>query len=276
MRSRSHLRLGALVGLVLATTFVVAACVPPTPPKATTTTTTSTTTTSTTTTSTVPAGPTAAAAATPTAPGYYGLPVAFSSAGSTAAAGHSITTYAWDFGDGSTGTGAGPTHTYRQAGPYSVTLTVTDDLAQTASKTISVAQPAPAGDVALVSSSPVVIPSNPGTKTVKVWWKNQTPSTLIFVNVCKKSIADPTFNVAVDCGMLQEVTPNGTTTGAGVTDVDVFRGQDPAEELWGLFAASDTAPAGVAKYTTGYVRVTNNVRSNNLDSKEIAFTISPS
>jgi gliding motility-associated-like protein len=35
-------------------------------------------------------------------------------------------TYSWDFGDGTTGTGANPTHTYTTAGTYSVLLTVTN------------------------------------------------------------------------------------------------------------------------------------------------------
>jgi hypothetical protein len=32
----------------------------------------------------------------------------------------------------------------------------------------------------------------------------------------------------------------------------------------------------VTKYTTGYIRVTNDVRSNNLDSREIPFTVAAS
>jgi serine protease len=39
----------------------------------------------------------------------------------------SIIIYAWDFGDGSTGTGITLNHTYSSAGEYTVTLTVTDD-----------------------------------------------------------------------------------------------------------------------------------------------------
>ncbi len=35
-------------------------------------------------------------------------------------------TYTWDFGDGSTGTGANPVHTYAGAGPFLATLTVSD------------------------------------------------------------------------------------------------------------------------------------------------------
>ncbi|UCD53439.1 MAG: PKD domain-containing protein [Phycisphaerales bacterium] len=39
----------------------------------------------------------------------------------------SITSYDWNFGDGTTGNGLAPDHTYAAAGDYTVTLTVTDD-----------------------------------------------------------------------------------------------------------------------------------------------------
>lgn len=42
-----------------------------------------------------------------------------------------IVDYAWAFGDGMTGSGDKPTHTYAAAGTYAVTLTVTDSSAQT-------------------------------------------------------------------------------------------------------------------------------------------------
>lgn len=54
-----------------------------------------------------------------------GQPQNFTDA-STPAAGAAIATYVWDFGDGTNGTGAAPTHTYPLAGNYSVRLTVTD------------------------------------------------------------------------------------------------------------------------------------------------------
>ncbi len=56
----------------------------------------------------------------------------------------SIDGYAWDFGDGQTGTGATPSHTYPAAGDYPVTLTVTDNDDATANSAgVVVPRPAP-------------------------------------------------------------------------------------------------------------------------------------
>ncbi len=43
-----------------------------------------------------------------------------------------IDSYSWDFGDGNTGTGATPTHTYTEEGPMTVILTVTSSFGETA------------------------------------------------------------------------------------------------------------------------------------------------
>jgi large repetitive protein len=51
--------------------------------------------------------------------------------------------YAWDFGDGSTGTGRTAEHTYADAGTFQVKLTVTDDQGKTGSVTQSVNVTAP-------------------------------------------------------------------------------------------------------------------------------------
>ncbi len=58
-----------------------------------------------------------------------GLPVHFNASRSTGTGtgtGAAIATYAWKFGDGHSGSGVRSSHTYRHAGGYTVTLTVTD------------------------------------------------------------------------------------------------------------------------------------------------------
>ncbi|HTM52168.1 MAG TPA: glycoside hydrolase family 44 protein [Bryobacteraceae bacterium] len=71
--------------------------------------------------------------------GMAPLAVAFSGTGSTDTAG-TITSYAWNFGDGTTGSGATVNHTYAAAGTFTAVLTVTDNLGATssASKVITV------------------------------------------------------------------------------------------------------------------------------------------
>ncbi|HEU0005802.1 MAG TPA: glycoside hydrolase family 44 protein [Terriglobia bacterium] len=83
--------------------------------------------------------PTAVIAANPTS-GSAPLAVAFNGSGSSDLDG-TITSYAWNFGDGATGTGATVSHTYSVAGTFTATLTVTDNgnATSTASAVIVVA-----------------------------------------------------------------------------------------------------------------------------------------
>lgn len=62
-----------------------------------------------------------------------------------------VTGYAWDFGDSSTGAGVKPNHVYQAPGTYDVTLTVTDNSGARASVTHQV-------EVASSASASVVVP----------------------------------------------------------------------------------------------------------------------
>ena len=59
-----------------------------------------------------------------------GIPITFDGTGSDDPDG-TIVTYRWDFGDGATGTGSRPVHTYTAVGSYTVELCVTDDFQTT-------------------------------------------------------------------------------------------------------------------------------------------------
>jgi RHS repeat-associated protein len=74
--------------------------------------------------------------------GVAGQAVQFNGGGSFDPDG-SIAGYAWNFGDGGTGSGAAPFHTYATAGTYNVVLTVTDNLGAqgSASTTATAATP---------------------------------------------------------------------------------------------------------------------------------------
>lgn len=90
------------------------------------------------------AAPTAVVAST-----TINLSVRFDGSGSTDSDG-TVASYAWDFGDGSTGTGAVVTHAYTVAGTYTATLSVADQLGAigTATATVTVTTPAVPTEIA--------------------------------------------------------------------------------------------------------------------------------
>ncbi|HWP98920.1 MAG TPA: PKD domain-containing protein [Vicinamibacterales bacterium] len=84
-----------------------------------------------------PSRPTATFVFSPDEP-TAGQVVYFNAEASVAAPGRTIVSYSWDFGDGTRGSGVTTQHVFASPGTYRVTLTVTDDLGNTGSVTVSV------------------------------------------------------------------------------------------------------------------------------------------
>src|SRR4029077_2317722 len=72
----------------------------------------------------------------------------------------SALTYAWNFGDGTTGTGAAPSHVYANNGSYAVSLTVPDALGLSSSAATATATIA---NVAPTVTAPASLAANAGT-----------------------------------------------------------------------------------------------------------------
>ncbi|MFO7587839.1 MAG: S8 family serine peptidase [Gemmatimonadota bacterium] len=82
-----------------------------------------------------------------------------------------IASYAWNFGDGATATGATASHTYASDGTRTVTLTVTDDDGATdaESKSLTVPEPSPGGFTLTATGYKVK-----GTQMADLFWSGAT------------------------------------------------------------------------------------------------------
>lgn len=116
-----------------------------------------------------------------------GLTCTFDAAGSTDPD-DGIETYAWDFGDGSTGAGETVEHTYPWAGDFEATLTVTDGSGETDEFVVT------AGPESTVSDAPAfraaaTAPGTTATPTVQVPGDVQAgDAMLLFVTVNKSAV----------------------------------------------------------------------------------------
>jgi len=149
--------------------------------------------------------PVAMASASPTI-GVSPLTVNFSSAGSNDPDG-TISSYAWDFRDGSSSTQANPSHTYNSAGDYSAILTVTDNKSASNNATVLISvSPAVVGAVPSITSfSPT---SGPVGTQVTIVGNNFSGSTQVVFN----STAAASFSIDSDMQMRTTV-PAGASTG---------------------------------------------------------------
>jgi glucose/arabinose dehydrogenase len=121
--------------------------------------------------------PVAAASANPTS-GAAPLAVNFSSAGSSDPDGDPLT-YQWTFGDGQGSTSANPSHTYANAGTYSVALDVSDGRGGITRATLSITASFAAGSF---PSTPVVDAFNRADGAIGGSWAGQTAGLTIASN----------------------------------------------------------------------------------------------
>ena len=141
---------------------------------------------------------------------------------------HGVSAWAWNFGDGSTGTGANTTHQYAAAGSYTVGLTVTDTVGASSSVThvVSVtAAPPPIASDAFQR----VVSSGFGTADVGGTWSLVGPASYA-------SVAPGRASVRLPLGGTQLIA---YLPAAPATDVD----------LSGTFAL-DAVPVGGPVYVT--------------------------
>jgi PKD repeat protein len=103
--------------------------------------------------------PNASFTVSPSAPGV-GDSVFFNAGTSSAAAGHTITSYSWTFGDGGTASGVTTSHAFTAAGSYNVQLKVTDDVGQSTTSAPSVVSvgtpPSPSANFTASPALPII------------------------------------------------------------------------------------------------------------------------
>ncbi|TFW00235.1 PKD domain-containing protein [Leifsonia flava] len=144
-----------------------------------------------------------------------------------------ITSYAWNFGDGGTATGSTATHDYAAAGTYTVTLTVTDNASGTGTTSSSVTTVAPPGPAVYAKDAFGRTTSNGlGTADVGGAW----------------TVSGGTANFSVGSGTANLKAPLGGTltgylNGVSTTDSEV-RAQ----------VSIDKVPTGTGTYASVYGR----------------------
>ncbi len=99
----------------------------------------------------------------------------------------------------------------------------------------------------------------------------------LFITECNESTSTLGFDPFENCSNLSEVTvnPSDDATGTGRVTFPAFYGPEPSgDDSWGCFRAGDTAPAGITKNTTCYVRITDDTETNLTDQQSVAVTFS--
>ncbi|RIJ60147.1 PKD domain-containing protein [Clavibacter phaseoli] len=117
-----------------------------------------------------------------------------------------VASYAWAFGDGTTGTGRTATHAYAAGGTYAVSLTVTDDKGLATTTTSQVTVQAPASNVLAQDSFGRTTTNGWGQADVGGAWTVTSGSASIL------SVGDGVGRVASGIGSTRTMTLGGVTS----------------------------------------------------------------
>jgi len=182
----------------------------------------------------------------------------------------SIVSYAWNFGDGATGTGAVARHSFAAAGAYTVTLTVTDDRGLTASvsKPLTVATTAnPKAAFSISPSSPMVnekvyfngglSTAAPGRSIVRYEWDygsgRQDSGQLVWQVYTKPGEYSVMLTVTDDAGNVGTATQTVTVAKPDLTAAFTYTPASPAAGTTVYFSAGDSTGANpIASYAWNF------------------------
>ncbi|MFN8052149.1 MAG: hypothetical protein U0Q22_11965 [Acidimicrobiales bacterium] len=147
-----------------------------------------------------------------------------------------------------------------------------------------VAGSAGASGTGSVTPNPVPIPAIGAagftwkTNAATVDWSAMQTGKPVYISICRRPQSDPQFvSFGDSCSAISEVIVSAAfqTNGAGSKAVKLFRGENPdGDSGWGCYAPGDTAPQGVEKLTTCYIRVASDSESDTTYAHTIPFTIS--
>lgn len=171
--------------------------------------------------------------------GQKGVSVHFDATGSKDANGN-VASYSWDFGDGTTGTGATVDHTYSGIGSFTPTLTVTDD--QGLPSTVKTGQAIAIGDV---PGAVTGLTATPGTHSVSLSWTAPTDG---------GAVADYVVTVTPGGKQLTVQSPAAVVT--GLTGNAAYTFSVAAENAYGAGPAATTNAVAGATGTKPTVTIT--------------------